>query len=114
MEVKSSYGEDSHHDTKKSDSEKGGLEGSLGFGAMSAKVTGSVSYSNADTSSFDSHYQKSNQAKYTLALHAKQLPLPQGVTTIIKFFSNAIEPAAMPKSTAHTQGHQSSDSTYSI
>jgi len=62
------------------------------IGQNSATVKGSASYSSEENASKSSHYQKSNNAKYTVNVHAKQLDLPLGVTTIIQAFSNAIEP----------------------
>jgi len=43
------------------------------------------------------HYAKSNAAKYSLKVHAGQLPLPIGVTTIIDAFSKSIDPVASTK-----------------
>ena len=92
MEVKSSYGEDTHEEKSKDLKAASTFEAKIGIGPFSAKITGSVSYDQKESSSKDTHYQKSNSAKYTVKVHAKQLPLPQGVTTIIDVFSKAIEP----------------------
>ena len=54
--------------------------------------TGSASYSSKDSSSHNTHYEKSNSAKYTVNVHAGQLPLPKGVNTIIEAFTQAIQP----------------------
>lgn len=92
MEVKSSFSEDQ---TESKTSEKKGdasLEATLGWGPLSATIKGSVSYDNKDSQTHDTHYQKSNSAKYTVNVHAGQLPLPKGVNTIIEAFTRAIEP----------------------
>ncbi|MBH0020224.1 DUF2589 domain-containing protein [Pseudoalteromonas sp. SWXJ133] len=92
MEVKSSYS----HDTEKSDSQSGEASGSFeaGFSYMgfSAKVEGSVKSTSQSSSSDKEHYEKSNSAKYTVAVNAGQLPLPEGVTTIIQAYTAAIQP----------------------
>lgn len=96
MEVKSSFSEDT---SQKSDTERqasGSFEAKLGWGPLSVSISGSASYDQKDSSSHDTHYQKSNSAKYTVAVHAGQLPLPQGVNTIIQAFTNAIQPVQMP------------------
>lgn len=96
MEVKSSFAEDT---SQKSDTERqasGSFEAKLGWGPLSVSISGSASYDQKDSSSHDTHYQKSNSAKYTVAVHAGQLPLPQGVNTIIQAFTNAIQPVQMP------------------
>jgi hypothetical protein len=92
MEVKSSYGEDTHEEQSKDLKAASTFEAKIGIGPFSAKITGSVSYDQKESSSKDTHYQKSNSAKYTVNVHASQLPLPQGVTTIIDAFSKSIEP----------------------
>lgn len=92
MEVKSSYGEDTHEEKSKDLKAESSFEAKIGFGAFSATVKGSVSYDQKESSSRDTHYQKSNSAKYTVNVHAGQLPLPQGVTTIIDAFTKSIEP----------------------
>lgn len=96
MEVKSSYGEEqssSNETTRKAD---GSFEAKIGWGPVSATIKGSVSYASTDKSAQSSHYEKSNSAKYTVAVHAGQLPLPKGVNVIIEAFAGAIQPITMP------------------
>jgi len=64
----------------------------IGYGCFSAEVSGSVSASSKSASSEKSHYEKSNSARYEINAHAGQLPLPEGVTTIITAFSQCIAP----------------------
>jgi len=92
MEVKSSYGEEQSSESVKKVAAEASFEAKVGYGPFSATVKGSASYSSEDRDSQSSHYEKSNSAKYTVNVHAAQLPLPKGVTTIIQAFSNAIEP----------------------
>lgn len=97
MEVKSSFAEDT---SQKSETEKraeGSFEAKLGWGPLSVSIKGSASYDQKDSSTHDTHYQKSNSAKYTVNVHAGQLPLPKGVNTIIEAFTKAVEPIVMPK-----------------
>ncbi|MBX7155332.1 MAG: DUF2589 domain-containing protein [Candidatus Kapaibacterium sp.] len=96
MEVKSSYGEET---SKKQETEVAvstEWEVKAGWGPISASIKGNASYDSKDSSSFNSHYEKSNSAKYTVHVHAGQLPLPKGVDTIITAFTLAIQPYEMP------------------
>lgn len=96
MEVKSSYGEETDQSQETTIAAEASWEIKAGWGPVSASITGSASYDSKDMSSFSSHYEKSNSAKYTVHVHAGQLPLPKGVETIIKAFTLAIEPYEMP------------------
>lgn len=92
MEVKSSFSED-NNEAKSSETEGGGsFETKIGWGLLSTTIKGSASYSSKDSSTHDTHYEKSNSAKYTVNVHAGQLPLPKGVNTIIEAFAQAIQP----------------------
>lgn len=96
MSVNSSYGEETSQSQEKTVAAEASWEVKVGWGPVSATVKGSASYDSKDMSSFNSHYEKSNSAKYTVHVHAGQLPLPKGVETIIKAFTLAIEPYEMP------------------
>lgn len=92
MEVSSSFSEETNQETKEKIAAEASLEMKLGWGPISATIKGSASYDKEDSSTHSTHYEKSNSAKYTVNVHAGQLPLPQGVNTIITAFTNAIEP----------------------
>lgn len=96
MEVKSSYGEDHSNESSKSLAAEASFEAKVGYGIFSATVKGSASYKSDEKSSESSHYEKSNAAKYTVNVTAGQLPLPDGVKTIIDAFSGAIQPVTLP------------------
>ncbi|MBK7344703.1 MAG: DUF2589 domain-containing protein [Saprospiraceae bacterium] len=96
MEVKSSYSEETSKTQETAIGASADWSVKVGWGPVSAEVKGSASYSSKDTESFNTHYEKSNSAKYTVNVHAGQLPLPQGVNTIIAAFTSAIEPLQMP------------------
>ncbi len=96
MEVKSSYGEETSTSQEKEVAASASWEIKAGWGPVSAKITGNASYNSKDSASFNSHYEKSNSAKYTVNVHAGQLPLPNGVNVIIGAFTNAIQPYEMP------------------
>lgn len=96
MEVKSSYGEETDQSQETAIAAESSWEIKAGWGPVSASITGSASYDSKDMSSFSSHYEKSNSAKYSVHVHAGQLPLPKGVETIIKAFTLAIEPYELP------------------
>lgn len=92
MEVKSTFSNDKQTSSEVSKAASGSFSAKVGWGCFSAEVSGSVSASSKDTSSEKSHYEKSNSARYTINAHAGQLPLPEGVTTIIQAFSQCIAP----------------------
>lgn len=92
MEVKSSFSNDKESSQESERSAEGSFSAKYGIGCFSAEVSGSVSASSKSSSSEKSHYEKSNSAKYDIHAHAGQLPLPQGVTTIIQAFSQNIAP----------------------
>lgn len=92
MEVKSSFSNDKETSTESESAAEGSFSARVGYGCFSAEVSGSVSASNKSASSEKSHYEKSNSARYEINAHAGQLPLPEGVTTIIQAFSQCIAP----------------------
>ena len=96
MEVKSSYSEETSQSSETERKAEASFEAKLGWGPLSVSIKGSASYDQKDSSTHNTHYEKSNSAKYTVNVHAGQLPLPQGVNTIIQAFTNAIEPITMP------------------
>lgn len=95
MEVKSSFSEDTSEAKEKNLQAAASLDVKLGWGPISASIKGSVSYDQKDSSTHDTHYQKSNSAKYTVGVHAGQLPLPKGVNIIIEAFSKSIQPITL-------------------
>lgn len=92
MEVKSSFAEDTSEKKEKEVKGSTEFEAKVGWGPFSASIKASASYDQKDSSTHDTHYQKSNSAKYTVNVHAGQLPLPQGVNIIIQAFANSISP----------------------
>ncbi|MEW6982675.1 DUF2589 domain-containing protein [Colwelliaceae bacterium 6471] len=92
MEVKSSFSNDKETSEESEKAAEGSFSAKVGWGCFSAEVSGSVSASSKSASSEKSHYEKSNSAKYEINAHAGQLPLPEGVTTIIQAFSQCIAP----------------------
>ncbi len=95
MEVKSSFGEEASQTSEKQISTSGSFEAKAGWGPFSVTVKGSASYDSKDSSTHSTHYQKSNSAKYTVNVHAGQLPLPKGVNTIIEAFTQSIQPITL-------------------
>ena len=92
MEVKSSFSEDDEKKSETAIAAESSFEVKVGWGPVSATIRGSASYDHKDSSTHSTHYQKSNSAKYTVSVHAGQLPLPKGVNTIIEAFTKCIEP----------------------
>ena len=95
MEVKSSFSEEESKTSETQVKAEASFEAKVGYGPFSASVKGSASYDHKDSETHNTHYQKSNSAKYTVNVHAGQLPLPEGVTTIIKAFTSTIQPITM-------------------
>lgn len=96
MEVKSSFSEETSQESETKVAAEASFEVKVGWGPVSATVRGSASYDHKDSSTHSTHYQKSNSAKYTVSVHAGQLPLPKGVNTIIEAFAQSIQPIEMP------------------
>lgn len=96
MEVSSTYSQDSSSTSTDTTHEEGSFDAKIGFALWSVEIKGSVSHDSSNTNTNSSHYQKSNSAKYSVNVHAGQLPLPPGVQTIIQAFASAISPIMMP------------------
>ena len=107
MEVKSSYSETEHQESVSETSAEASLEGKLGWGVLSVSVKGAASYSSKDSATHDTHYEKSNSAKYSINVHAAQLPVPKGVNTIIEAFTQNIQPIEFPSVKQQKQYKQS-------
>lgn len=99
MEVKSSFAKDNSTDDKSSTAEKADFTASAKIGPFHVEVHGSVSHDSSSENKSDTHYSQSNSAKYTVAVHAGQLPLPLGVTTIIDAYAKNVSPLVLPSTT---------------
>lgn len=95
MEVKSSFSEDETKTSEKEMKAAASFEAKAGWGPFSVSIKGSASYSSKDSETHNTHYEKSNSAKYTVNVHAGQLPVPKGVNTIIEAFTQAIQPITL-------------------
>jgi hypothetical protein len=102
MEVKSSFSNDKETSQESEKAAEGSFSAKVGWGCFSAEVSGSVSSSSKSASSEKSHYEKSNSARYEINAHAGQLPLPEGVTTIIQAFSQCIAPIQLKEEASTT------------
>lgn len=98
MEVKSSFSETQEEKSETARHADLSFEAKLGWGPLSVSIKGSASYDQKDSSTHNTHYEKSNSAKYTVKVTAGQLPLPKGVNTIIEAFAQAIQPITLPAS----------------
>jgi hypothetical protein len=96
MEVKSSFGEEQSEETKNHIQASASWKVKAKWGPVSCTVKGKASYDHEDSTSHSTHYQKSNSAKYTVKVHAGQLPVPKGVNTIIEAYTQSIQPIQMP------------------
>ena len=98
MEVKSSFSQEETKESQESLKKEGSFEAKVGYGCFSVSIKGSASYDSSNSTKENQHYQKSNSAKYHVDVHAGQLPLPMGVTTIINAFANSIQPIELKPS----------------
>jgi len=103
MEVKSSFATNNSTDNKSSTAEKGSFSAAGNIGPFHVEVHGSVSHNSSSESKSDTHYKQSNSAKYSVSVHAGQLPLPQGVKTIIDAYAKNISPVTLPAPATQTQ-----------
>lgn len=92
MEVKSSNSKDSESSSERENSYAADITAKVGYGCFSVEAHASVSGSSKSSSSQKEHYESSNSARYEVEVHAGQLPLPKGVTTIIDAFAKNIAP----------------------
>lgn len=92
MEVKSACSEDIKETSTDKGEAQATISGKAGWGPFSVSISGSVSYSSEDSRTHDTHYENTNSAKYTVSVHAGQLPMPKGVNTIIDAYSKSIQP----------------------
>jgi len=92
MEVYSSYAEEHTIEKKEQKGGEATLDAKIGLGVFSATVRGNVSYDVKQGTSENQHYKKNNAAKYNISVHAGQLPLSRGITTLLDIFSKAVDP----------------------
>ena len=104
MEVKSSTSTDTESSQEKGMEAKADITAKGGVGCFSVEVHGSVSASSKASSSQKDHYEASNNAKYEIDVHAGQLPLPRGVTTIIDAFTKNIDPIMLKADSEGSKG----------
>ena len=98
MEVKSSFAKNNSTSNSSSTAEKADLTASGQIGPFHVEVHGSVSHNSSSESKSDTHYAQSNSAKYEVSVHAAQIPLPQGVKTIIDAYAKNVSPIVLPAS----------------
>jgi len=108
MEVKSSYSEEHTKNDKTNFKQDGTFETKINYFIGSTTIHGTVSHDRNIEISDKNHYQKSNSAKYTVAVHAGQLPLPEGVNVILKAYTQNISPIEL-KTTAETNKEAKND-----
>jgi hypothetical protein len=96
MEVKSSFAQKNTTSTSSETAEKGAFSGSGNIGPFHVEISGSVSHDSKSESASDTTHTQSNSAKYEVTVHASQIPLPQGVNTIIEAYAKSIAPIVLP------------------
>lgn len=96
MEVKSSFAKDNSHKDTSQTAAKAAFTAGGNIGPFHVEVHGSVSHKSSSENTSASHYKQSNSAKYQVAVHAGQLPLPEGVKTIIDAYAKNVSPIILP------------------
>jgi len=96
MEVKSSFAQKNTTASSSDTAEKGSFSGGGNIGPFHVEVSGSVSHSSKESSTSDTTHTQSNSAKYEVTVHAAQIPLPQGVNTIIDAYAKSVAPIILP------------------
>lgn len=104
MEVKSSTSKDHETSNEQETAAKAEITAKYNAGLFSCEVHGSVSHNSKSSSSTKEHYESSNQAKYEIDVHAGQLELPKGVTTIIDAFTKNVAPIMLKGDGGGSQG----------
>jgi VCBS repeat-containing protein len=108
MEVKSSFSEEATQETTNQMAMSSSFSAKAGWGPFSVEIKGQASYDHKDSATHSTHYQKSNSAKYTVNVHAGQLPLPKGVNTIIEAYAQAIQPIELEAPKGKIESEKSS------
>ncbi len=103
MEVKSSTSKDNESSQEQETAAQADITAKYNAGLFSVEVHGSVSHNSKSSNTQREHYEASNQAKYEVDVHAGQLPLPTGVTTIINAFTKNIDPIMLKADSAQSQ-----------
>lgn len=88
MEVKSS----SSKEKSSSQSSDTNVDASLTVSLFIVDIKASVSHHSSSQSSDKQHYQNSQNSTYNVKVHAGQLPLPPGITSVIQAYSQNITP----------------------
>ena len=92
MEVKSSFEETVKEKSESKAAGEIGIEATAGYAFAKVSIKGSASYSSSESKERDTHYSKSNNAKYTVNVKAGQLPTPEGIKTILDIYTKNILP----------------------
>ena len=96
MTVKSSHSSSQSESDEKSSSSKGTakFKASAGFGIFKVTVSGSYTSTSSENSKSQSSSssKQSNEATYSVKVHAGQIPTPAGITTIIDAYTQNISP----------------------
>jgi hypothetical protein len=103
MEVKSSTSKDNESSSESDKKFSADITAKVSYGIFSAEAHASVSASSKTASSQKEHYEASNTARYEVEVHAGQLPLPKGVTTIIDAFAKNIAPIMVNADSGNTE-----------
>ncbi len=110
MEVKSSFSQDNSSKSSTDTAAQGSFSAGASYGPFHVEVHGSVSSKSHSESSSASHYKQSNSARYEVSVHAGQLPLPEGVKTIIDAYAKNVNPIILPAEGSNSGSGSNSNS----
>jgi hypothetical protein len=92
MEVSSAFSVDRAKEEKESTEAETDLTATGRIGPFRVEIKGHVKHDSSTSNSENSHYEKKNSAKYSVGVHASQLPLPPGIGIIIQSYASCITP----------------------
>lgn len=92
MEVKSSYAQERSQETQEKLAAESSFEAKIGYGPFSASISGSVAYAQESRTAESEKFEKSNTARYHVAVHASQQPQPKGLALMLEQFARNVGP----------------------
>lgn len=95
MEVSSAFSVDKAKEEKSSTEAETDITATGRIGPFRVEIKGHVKHDSSSSNSENSHYEKKNSAKYSVGVHASQLPLPPGIGIIIQSYASCINPVEL-------------------
>ncbi len=96
MNVSSSYSNEKSTSLENKIHAEASYETTINYYLAKTSIKGSASIDTTLQQNSKAQYQKQNNATYTVAVSAGQLPLPPGVSTLIQAFTDNMAPLVIP------------------